>query len=52
MLNALELARTIVESLESKKGEDILLLDIKEIASFTDYFVVCTGTTTACWIAG
>ena len=44
MLNALELAHTIVESLESKKGEDILLLDIKEIASFTDYFVVCTGT--------
>lgn len=31
-------------SLESKKGEDILLLDIKEIASFTDYFVLCTGT--------
>jgi|SRR4030042_1063942 ribosome-associated protein len=44
MLNALELAHTIVGSLESKKGEDILLLDIKEIASFTDYFVVCTGT--------
>lgn len=31
-------------SLESKKGEDILLLDLKEIASFTDYFVLCTGT--------
>jgi ribosome-associated protein len=30
--------------LEDKKGEDILLLDIKEIASFTDYFVLCTGT--------
>jgi ribosome-associated protein len=33
-----------VESLEDKKGEDILLIDIKEIASFTDYFVICTGT--------
>jgi ribosome-associated protein len=30
--------------LEEKKGEDILLLDIHEIADFTDYFVICTGT--------
>jgi ribosome-associated protein len=33
-----------VDALEDKKGEDILLIDIKEIASFTDYFVLCTGT--------
>jgi ribosome-associated protein len=33
-----------VEALEDKKGEDILLIDIKEIASFTDYFVICNGT--------
>lgn len=33
-----------MESLEARKGEDILLLDIKDIASFADYFVVCTGT--------
>ena len=38
------MAHTIVNSLEDKKGEDILLLDIKDIASFTDYFVLCTGT--------
>ena len=31
-------------SLEVKKGEDILLLDLQNIASFTDYFVLCTGT--------
>lgn len=43
-LNALELARALVAALEDKKGEDILLIDIKEIASFTDYFVLCTGT--------
>lgn len=30
--------------LEDKKGEDILLLDIREIADFADYFVICTGT--------
>jgi ribosome-associated protein len=33
-----------VNALEDKKGEDILLLDIKELASFTDYFVICTAT--------
>lgn len=33
-----------MDVLEDKKGEDILLLDIKDVASFTDYFVICTGT--------
>jgi ribosome-associated protein len=40
----LELARSIVSALEEKKGEDILLLDIHEVASFTDYFIICSGT--------
>lgn len=30
--------------MEDKKGEDIVLLDLKGIATFTDYFVICTGT--------
>ncbi len=38
------MAREIVNALEDKKGEDILLLDLKDIVSFTDYFVICTGT--------
>jgi len=38
------LAHTIVGSLETRKGEDILLLDLQNVASFTDYFVLCTGT--------
>ena len=40
----MNLARDVVNALEDKKGEDIVLLDIKDIASFTDYFVICTGT--------
>jgi ribosome-associated protein len=40
----LELARAIVNSLEEKKGENILLLDIQEVASFTDYFIICSGS--------
>jgi ribosome-associated protein len=30
--------------LEEKKGENIVLLDIQGIASFADYFVICSGT--------
>ena len=26
------------------KGEDILLIDIREVAIFADYFVICSGT--------
>ena len=29
--------------MEEKKGEDIILLDLKGIASFTDYFIICSG---------
>lgn len=43
-LNTLELAHDIVDALEEKKGEDILLMDLQQIADFTDYFVLCTGT--------
>jgi ribosome-associated protein len=41
---ALSLAHTIVETLEEKKGEDVLLLDLTSVCTFTDYFVICTGS--------
>jgi ribosome-associated protein len=40
----LDLARAIVDTLDEHKGEDILLLDLMGICSFTDYFVLCTGS--------
>ncbi len=43
-LDTLQLAHTLVDALADKKGEDILLLDLREIAPFTDYFLICTGT--------
>lgn len=43
-MEALELARSIVDAIEEKKGEDILLMDLIGVVSFTDYFVICTGT--------
>lgn len=30
--------------MEDKKAEHILLLDIHEITTFTDYFIICNGT--------
>lgn len=41
-IEALALARQIVETLEEKKGEDILLLDLQDVSTFTDFFVICT----------
>jgi ribosome-associated protein len=41
--DALSLARTIVDVLEEKKGDDILLLDLIGVCSFTDYFIICSG---------
>lgn len=34
----------MVDALTDKKGENILLLDVHEITSFTDYFIICTGS--------
>lgn len=34
----------MIEALEEKKAEDIVLLDIREVAIFTDFFIICSGT--------
>ena len=38
-----ELALEIAEILDSKKGEDIAVLDVNHLTSITDYFVIATG---------
>ena len=30
--------------MEDKKGENIVLIDLREIAIFADYFVICSGS--------
>ena len=38
---------TLTEALEAaldKKAQDIVILDLDEVCSFTDHFVICTGT--------
>ncbi|HMN63029.1 MAG TPA: ribosome silencing factor [Anaerolinea sp.] len=40
----MEIARSMVNVLEDKKGEEILLIDLQGIISFADYFIICNGT--------
>jgi ribosome-associated protein len=33
-----------VRAAEDKKAHDLLVLDLRKAAGFTDYFVICSGT--------
>lgn len=35
----------VIEIMKKKKGEDIVLLDISEVSSVTDAFIICTAKT-------
>ena len=43
LLSPLEVARKIVDAAEDKKAADIVLLDVSELTSMADYFVICSG---------
>jgi ribosome-associated protein len=43
-VKAIDLARRLVDAIEEKKGEDILLMDIHAQSVFADFFVLCSGT--------
>jgi ribosome-associated protein len=43
LLEGSELAHLLVESILDKKGESILLLDIRDQAIFTDYFLLANA---------
>lgn len=38
-----EMALLLVRALDSKKGQDILLLETDGLTTLSDYFVLCTG---------
>jgi len=42
-LDSLDLARYIVERIAEKQGEDILLLDIRDVSILADYFVIASA---------
>jgi ribosome-associated protein len=43
-LSSEELARACAGYAADKKAEDLVVLDLRGISSFTDFFVVCSGT--------
>lgn len=36
--------QAIVDSLENKKAVDIRVMDVRELVSYTDFLVLCSGT--------
>jgi ribosome-associated protein len=42
-LDSLTLAKHIVDVVEAKKAEDIVLLDLRPDAIIADFFVICNG---------
>lgn len=38
-----KLLRKMFEVIDEKKGDDLLILDVSRISSFTDYFLLCHG---------
>ena len=45
-INFLKLAKKAKEIAEGKKGENVVVLDVKEITSITNYFVIVTANST------
>lgn len=39
-----KLVKEIVDLLEEKKGDDIVILDLRGITTITDYFIIVTAT--------
>ena len=40
-----QLARRIAETALDKKAKDLVVLDMRSVVSYTDFFVICTGNT-------
>jgi len=44
MMESLDLAQACALAASDKKAEDIVILDLRELSSFTDAFVICSAT--------
>ena len=42
-MNSTELSHQISEIIFTKKGYDVILIDLQKLVTFTDYFVVCSA---------
>lgn len=43
-IEGINLAKRVGEILDEKKAEKMLLLDVREVSSVTDFFLIATGT--------
>jgi len=43
VLKSIDVARLAVEAASDKQADNIVMLDTKQICSFADYFVICSG---------
>ncbi len=43
-MTTLEIVKKAVEALENKKAEDIKVIDISEVSSIADYFIIASGS--------
>lgn len=41
--NSYQLARRAAEAALSKKAQNVIILDLKNLTAVTDYFVICSG---------
>lgn len=44
--SSLEVARIVGKTALDAKAEDLVILDVKEVSGFTDYFVIMSGRST------
>ena len=43
-MESLDLAKRITDIIVDGQGENVLVLDLQSVVTFTDYFVLCSGT--------
>ncbi|MGD0353178.1 MAG: ribosome silencing factor [Dehalococcoidia bacterium] len=43
VLKSIDMARLAVEAASDKQADNIVMLDTKQVCSFADYFVICSG---------
>lgn len=43
-MDAKEMTKLAIEAMEDKKAEDITILDINEVSTIADYFIICSGS--------
>lgn len=46
MIDSRKMAERAARAADDKKAKDIVLIEVEAVSSVTDYFVVCTGSST------